>query len=718
MNSISILFSLVASVMLAVMVIFILYKDWRDQVNRYFSFYILSAFGILFTMFLTYAFPQYLSLTKLNRITQLCTALMFASLFTMSLVFPKGEKKFPFRISLAILLPAFIIGGVAGFTDLTITNAYLDDRGNLIREFRFFYSIYAVVVIVYLLAGTANFIRKYVTTKVKIYRLQMRYIFVGVSIAVIFAAVCSIILPRFFNYTSLYVIGPSIASFIATVSLFYSVVAYSLMDIRSVVHKTAMYGIMSMLIFFPIFGIIEIVQLDFLNLGQVPSPVTAAAIVMVFLLFSVSLQPAIDRFFKRKQYQFEGIVDDFIKDAEKIRGLSEIIEKSVDVLHDSLFLNRAFFLFLNDKTRKYELEYYKSGSGKTPDIPPLERNSTVVRWFVRNQDILLLDRIYTDDRSFSELREDLLNFFTENGVQLAMPVYHERRLAGLLFLGEKETLAGFHPDEIEKLRSFLRKCNDSISAALSHEKAMKEQMLSRTIELSQSLLSATTPRTLPKLTNLKFGAFIVPKYSEGCDYFDFIRPGDQGMGVIVSDISGVGVNSSLYSVLLKSGTQASISEAHSTSSMIQNLNRLLYDYSKGSGGLVTAFYVYFDFKTMRLMFTNAGFPAIELYRIEKSNFDTLDTEGIPLGYDPAISYGMGWTNLQKGDIGVLYTKTLINSKNQKGDEFGLLRLRSIISENRMRNASDIADLVRKSFQSFMGLLTPSSDLIMLVFKVV
>ena len=86
-------------------------------------------------------------------------------------------------------------------------------------------------------------------------------------------------------------------------------------------------------------------------------------------------------------------------------------------------------------------------------------------------------------------------------------------------------------------------------------------------------------------------------------------------------------------------------DAPSTSTVIGTMNRILYDYGRGKGGLVTAYYLYYDIKSMRLMYTNAGYPALELFRIEKNNFDVLDTEGIPLGYDrrrPTASAGPTW----------------------------------------------------------------------------
>jgi sigma-B regulation protein RsbU (phosphoserine phosphatase) len=220
------------------------------------------------------------------------------------------------------------------------------------------------------------------------------------------------------------------------------------------------------------------------------------------------------------------------------------------------------------------------------------------------------------------------------------------------------------------------------------------------------------------MIGVKFGAFYVPKYGEGVDYFDFLRPGGQGIGCISTDISGVGVNSALYSVVLRSAFQSSIHEAPSSYSVLQRINHVLYKYSEGKGGFITGYYFYYDIKTMRLIYSNAGSPPLELYRIEKNDFDSLDTEGIPLGYDPKASYGMGRTFLLRGDIGVLYSKALINSKNQKGEIFGLARLRNIVKENRALRPTELAKMINEKFSAFMGISSPESDVLSIVFKIV
>src|SRR4030067_1221951 len=123
MQGLSIGITFVACVAIIFQIIFILVKDPRDQVMRYFAYYCFTAFGILSTMLLTYAYPYYFDLTLLNKITQFATLMTFSALFIISFVFPKREKKFPFWITVLVLLPPLVLGIIVVSTDFTITSA-------------------------------------------------------------------------------------------------------------------------------------------------------------------------------------------------------------------------------------------------------------------------------------------------------------------------------------------------------------------------------------------------------------------------------------------------------------------------------------------------------------------------------------------------------------------------------------------------------------------
>ena len=714
MFTVSLILSFIASILLISASVFGLIKDWKNQVMRYYAFFAMCAFGILFTMFLTYALPDSQHLTTINKITQVSTTMCFSCLLALSFVFPKREIQFPFSYTILMLIPAFVVSYIALFTDWNITRAYFQDN-SFARDFNFFYRYYAIIVFTYLLLGLGNFIIKYIRTTISIHRLQMRYVFVGTAVGMTIASVFSIILPLVFKYSDLYVLGPSLAALFAIGAFFYAIISYNLMDITTAIHKTTMYIIISTVIFVPMYGVLTLFESNFPYISEVPVYIIAALLVAVFIIFSIYVQPYIDKLFRRRQFRFEAVIDTFIRDVETIKDFKSIIQRTVDILYESLFLKHAFFIIFNNEKRLYELYYLK---GENVEVGSLERNSPLIRWFVRNQEALHIDRVYVDDEQFSEIRDHFVSFYNTNRIRIVLPIYHQRTILGLICLGDKDTLAAYKPDEISKLNFFQKESNVHISNSVTYEEAIKEQFMNRTLELSSTILSRAIPLSLPNMMGIKFGAFYVPKYGEGVDYFDFLRPGSQGIGCIATDISGVGINSALYSVVLRSAFQSSIHEAPSSYSVLQRLSNVLYQYSQGKGGFITAFYYYFDIKTMRLIYSNAGFPPLEIYRIEKNDFDSLDTEGIPLGYDPKANYGMGRTFLLRGDIGVLYSKALTSSKNQKGEVFGVNRLRSIVKENRALRPSEIAGIINDRFTAYMGISSPESDILAIVFKVV
>jgi sigma-B regulation protein RsbU (phosphoserine phosphatase) len=282
----------------------------------------------------------------------------------------------------------------------------------------------------------------------------------------------------------------------------------------------------------------------------------------------------------------------------------------------------------------------------------------------------------------------------------------------------KENTSSITPDEIEKLEEFRIRLNEFIVTTLAYDAAKKDQFISRSLELSGDLLQRATAPALPELKNIKFSSLVSPKYANGTDYYDFIQPSPDSIGILFSDVSGIGINNALYSVILRSVFHSCAGETATPSIIIKRINLVLHEYTKGGGELATAFYAYYDTKSRRLSYANAGFPPMDLFRIDKNDFDTLDTEGFPLGYDPGSEFGTGRTELKAGDIGVVYSKSFINSKNSNGENFGLLRLRSIIRESKSRTPADIAKNLNYAYEKFMGISQPDSDITVLIMKIV
>ncbi len=692
---------------------FVLFKNRGGQSPLYYFYYNITGAGIMAFIFLTYYAHDSQYAVLFNRMSQVATLLFSGSILNLALTYPEREKKVPFYIPLACITPAIIISAAIFFTDYSISTVKFVNM-HPVRTTGPLYYIYAGISFLYFMICFGIFIYKYITVKIEAFRLQIRYVFFATSIFITLTYIGSIFLPLFFNNYTFYVLAPTLTSVAATATLFYSIIAYNLMDIRTAILKTMVYFLMTVIFFTPVLVIFYLLEVK-LEYFYIPSEIKVLSVASVFMIFTFILQPRIDRTYRRNISNIENLTKNYIKKASTRKTLDELVEISVREIRKGLSLTRGLFFMYDDTDRIFK-KFYDSKSESSPD-EDVGRHFPLIKWFARNQEILPEIRVYTDEENFSPIRNNVTDFFDRYGIGSILPVYYENRILGMLCLGKRDNGKNLTPDEIEHLEEFRLRFNDFIITVLAFDKAKKDQFITRSLDLSADILSNSAAKVLPNVKNIKFASLIAPRYQKGFDYFDFIQPTENTLGLLCTDVSGIGINNALYSVILRSVFHSCVNEAASPYIVIKRINLVINEYTKGGGELVTAFYAFFDSNTRRIYYANAGLPPMEVYRIDRNDFDSLDTEGSPLGYDPLSEYGQGTSELKPGDICILYSKSLINSKNINGESFGLLRLRDAIKEQKSRTPSEIVKNLKISYEKFMGIVLPDSDITVIVMKI-
>ena len=560
--------SLIASILLIYTSVFVLYKNRGQQSPIFYSIYNFSAAGILLTMFITYLLKDSGNLVTINRLTLVFNILFPSSMLNLSLTYPEREKPVKLWIPLMVLTPSFIVAGIVFFTDLAVlTVTFKGDQ--MIRELGWFYPIYASISIVYFIVSFCIFIYNYIKIKNETYRLQIRYLILATFTFIGVGYVGSIIIPQFTGRYDFYILAPASASLVATVTLFYSIIAYNIMDIRTAIHKTAMYATLSATILLPIILIFYAVSaLDFLN--NLPPMILAASSALVFIEFSYLFQPCLDTLFRRNQADITNITSQYIKKASRLKTLHDIIAASTTGIHEGLSLQRSVFFIYDDERKNFIKSFDTEKNSSDPGT--LDRYSPLVKWFARNQELLPKNRIFVDDDSFKSSRNEIAEFFDTYNIALILPFYYENRINGLLCLGRKDNLSGFSPDEVEKIYEYRARTNDFITSALTFDKAKKEQFISRSLNLSSDILEKASADKLPEMKNISFSSLTSPRYSKGVDYFDFLQPTKNSIGILCSDVSGIGINNALYSVILRAAFHGCINEAASPYIIMKRIN--------------------------------------------------------------------------------------------------------------------------------------------------
>ena len=131
---------------------------------------------------------------------------------------------------------------------------------------------------------------------------------------------------------------------------------------------------------------------------------------------------------------------------------------------------------------------------------------------------------------------------------------------------------------------------------------------------------------------------------------------------------------------------------------------------------ITFLLVMLDVTEHRLTVVNAGHPCPIIRRAD-GRLDEVgrDISGLPLAIMPDYRYESIQTNLEPGDVVILYTDGVTDAMNAAGDRFTEAGLRAAISAAGA-GATAVGDSVVKSLQRFVAERTQFDDISLVCFS--
>jgi len=202
------------------------------------------------------------------------------------------------------------------------------------------------------------------------------------------------------------------------------------------------------------------------------------------------------------------------------------------------------------------------------------------------------------------------------------------------------------------------------------------------LEIAREVQSQLFPQSVPEVPGLELYGACKPARTVSGDYYDFLRLGENRIGLVVGDISGKGISAALLMASIQSALHAQFYDEHepgllseealkSSAGVVSRLNRQLYA-STGMEKYATFFYAVFDGATRQLTFTNAGHPPP--FYFHRGKVQRLETGGTVVGLFRFATYEQAVIQLEPGDMVMAYTDGMTEPENSFGEEFGEARL--------------------------------------------
>jgi serine phosphatase RsbU (regulator of sigma subunit) len=234
------------------------------------------------------------------------------------------------------------------------------------------------------------------------------------------------------------------------------------------------------------------------------------------------------------------------------------------------------------------------------------------------------------------------------------------------------------------------------------------------IEYARKIQLSMLPQGAPDFTWLDFSSASLPATEVGGDYYDYFRLPSGGLALVIADVAGHG----LASGLLLSGVRSCLymleDELANPIAVFQRLNRMV----RRTGArrtYVTMVLAVIDPSATRLVLTSAGHPPVLHWRAATRTIDEVGRGALPLGTGLEPHFEQEERTLGRDDVLLLYTDGLIETRNERGDDYGEKRLRQALARAASaRSAREIRDSMLSELANFKGNVEQADDITLVV----
>jgi sigma-B regulation protein RsbU (phosphoserine phosphatase) len=187
------------------------------------------------------------------------------------------------------------------------------------------------------------------------------------------------------------------------------------------------------------------------------------------------------------------------------------------------------------------------------------------------------------------------------------------------------------------------------------------------------------------------------------------------LGILIADVADKGMGAALYMALSRTliRTYAVEHETQPELALSAANHRILAD--TGSNLFVTVFYGVFDPASGALTYSNAGHnPPYLLSAGDGNAISELERTGVPLGIIDGMTWQQKSTQINPGDILLLYTDGITEAQDAQEAFFDEDRVQDFIRANLGRSADDIQTDLIAQVDTFVGAAPQFDDITLLV----
>ncbi len=387
--------------------------------------------------------------------------------------------------------------------------------------------------------------------------------------------------------------------------------------------------------------------------------------------------------------------------------LEETLNQVADLVFEAVPAQRVVIM-LRDKASEGGLRVAVARERGKAEDPKHIRISRKVMTEVLEHGKSVLTSDAQHDPKFASQTMALLDIRSVIAVPLGVT---DKETLGLLYADSPTFEKSLEEDHLKLLTTLASVASLRLEKAALVEERIIRDRLEQELKLATEIQQRFQPLAPPKVDGYEFQGISFSCYEIGGDYYDFIQREKDKTIIALGDVSGKGTAAALLMSSLHAAIHAQVSAGSTIDETVESVNFYL-SANTPSNRFVTLFFGELQESTGKLQYINAGHNPPLLIRAS-GEVEELESSGLPLGIVPVAEYQVWDTTLNRGDALIIYSDGVSEAVNDKGEEFGVVRLTEVVKKGHKNSAAGIRDAIESGLSQFTR-NTPANDDITLV----
>lgn len=431
--------SLISAIFVAGLGAFVLRQNIKSRLNILFGFFCASIFFWLFGTFMMFLSKSSEWAIFWDRFVYIGVVFLPILMHHFSLLFTKSkDKKQRYLLYFGYVLAVFFL--IISRTDYFVKDLFFYDWGTHTKA-QLFHHIFLGVFYVYILIFFFNVRRFYKTAASPLEKKQAQYIFAA------FFFLIAVGTPA---YLPAYGIGifpvPFISGLLFTITLAYAIVKHRLFDIKFILRKGTVFALI--LAFITAVWLFAVTYI-FKYLPQFWAVFIPSLVITVsFIPFKNFLEKITERYFFKKSYSFEAIVQAVSHNIPNTADLEVLLKNGMGYLISALKTESAAIAILIEKD--HFISRSVIGWQAEHESFAIKKDSAIVQhlnyWLM---EVLVRDEMDFEEGKEKEIHQKIKQELVDLKFALVAPILSKKKVVALLFLGDKKNKDAFTVQDVQ-----------------------------------------------------------------------------------------------------------------------------------------------------------------------------------------------------------------------------------------------------------------------------